>query len=320
MTVAVLGGGAFGTALAIALSHTGSVQLWARSPAQASAMAGQRENAAYLPGCTLPAELAVTSDLDDIAGADVLLLAIPMQHLGAFAEEHASFLDGKTLVACCKGMDLRTGAGPVEILAQHCPGSVHALLTGPSFAGDIAKGLPTGLTLACADADRGQKLQERLSTPTLRLYRTTDVIGATLGGALKNVMAIACGATMGAGLGESARASILTRGFAEMQRLAQHRGAEPATLAGLSGFGDLVLTCTSTQSRNYRFGMSIGEGVAFDPAVTVEGAATARAAARLAEREGLDLPITSAVAGLVEKRLDVAQAMDALLSRSLKEE
>ncbi|WP_299672515.1 NAD(P)H-dependent glycerol-3-phosphate dehydrogenase [uncultured Roseobacter sp.] len=320
MKVAVLGGGAFGTALAIALSQTGPIQLWARSRTQADAMARQRENAAYLPGCALPPELTVTPDLQAAVGADVILLAIPMQTLGSFAEEAAALLDGKTLVACCKGMDLQTGAGPVETLAHHCPTSSHALLTGPSFARDIANGLPTGLTLACTDEDLGETLQARLSTPTLRIYRTTDVTGATLGGALKNVMAIACGATMGAGLGESARASILTRGFAEMQRLAQHKGADPATLAGLSGFGDLVLTCTSPQSRNYRFGVSIGDGTAFDPSVTVEGAATARAAAALAEREGLDLPITSAVAGLVEKRLDVAQAMEALLSRSLKEE
>ncbi|MCV3269977.1 NAD(P)H-dependent glycerol-3-phosphate dehydrogenase [Roseobacter sinensis] len=320
MSVAVLGGGAFGTALAVALSQRGPVTLWCRAPAQADDMANRRVNERYLPGCTLPADLTITADLTAAADAKILLLAVPMQQLGRFARDEASHLDGKILVACCKGMDLRSGAGPVETLAQHCPTARVALLTGPSFARDIARGLPTGLTLACADAGLGETLQHQLATPALRLYRTTDVIGATLGGALKNVMAIACGATIGAGLGESARASILTRGFAEMQRLALLKGAVPQTLAGLSGFGDLVLTCTSEQSRNYRFGLAIGRDEAFDASMTVEGAATAQAAARLAQREGIDLPITSAVAGLVEKRLDVAQAMDALLSRTLKEE
>lgn len=320
MTLAVLGAGAFGTALAIALSQRGPLCLWARSGEQAQDMDAQRENARYLPGRTLPAQLHVTSDLRAAGDAEVLLLAVPMQQLSQFAQQNTGLFDGKTLVACCKGMDLGTGDGPVETLRVQCPGARHALLTGPSFAQDIAAGLPTGLTLASRDAELGRALQDRLSTATLRLYRTTDVVGATLGGALKNVMAIACGATMGAGLGESARASLLTRGFAEMRRLALHMGADPMTLAGLSGFGDLVLTCTSAQSRNYRFGVSLGQGLTFDPAVTVEGAATARAAAQLAAREGLDLPITSAVAGLVEKRLDVADAMEALLSRRLKEE
>jgi glycerol-3-phosphate dehydrogenase (NAD(P)+) len=194
------------------------------------------------------------------------------------------------------------------------------VLTGPGFAGDLAAGLPTALTLACADEAEGARLQAALSTRALRLYRTTDVAGAELGGALKNVIAIAAGAAMGAGLGLSARAAIVTRGQAEMVRLAVALGGRAETLAGLSGLGDLVLTCTSERSRNTRFGMALARGEAVDPAVTVEGAATALAAARLAAATGVDMPITATVAALVEGRTTLAQAMADLLSRPLTTE
>lgn len=318
MTVAVLGAGAFGTALAIALGRSQEVSLWARDADQAADMRIQRENRRRLPGCALPDSVRVTTVLE--GPADVLLLALPMQKLRRFLDTHGAALKGKTLVACCKGMELGTGLGPADLMQALCPDSPLAILTGPSFAQDIAKGLPTALTLACADGERGASLQRQLSNETLRLYRTTDVVGASLGGAVKNVVAIACGVAMGAGLGESARAALMTRGNAEMQRLAAHKGADPATLSGLSGFGDLVLTCTSMQSRNYGFGRSIGAGTAFDPTTTVEGAATARALAGYAQNAGLDMPISTTVAALVEKRLDVRDAISALLSRSLKEE
>lgn len=320
MTVAVAGAGAFGTALAITLSQQLPVMLWARNADHAAAMKSERMNSSRLPGCVFPDQLTVTSDLSDVSKADVVLLAVPLQQLRSFLESAANHLKGKPLVACCKGIELDTGNGPLDIILSVLPEAPAALLTGPSFAKDIASGLPTALTLACIDSSMCKTLQELLSTPTLRLYRTTDTIGATLGGALKNVVAIACGAAMGAGLGESARAALMTRGNAEMQRLAAQRGADPATLSGLSGFGDLVLTCTSEQSRNYRYGVSIGGRTAFDPTTTVEGAATARALAAEADRDGLDLPITKAVAALVENRLDVSEAISALLSRSLKEE
>ena len=200
------------------------------------------------------------------------------------------------------------------------PSARLSLLTGPSFATDIAAGLPTALAIACADADAGAQLQSDLTTSTLRLYRTTDMIGAETGGALKNVMAIACGAVIGAGLGDSARAALMTRGFAEMQRFALSKGAEPETLAGLSGFGDLALTCTSGQSRNYRLGLSIGRGETFDPTVTVEGAATARAMNDEAIRLGLDMPITRCVVALLDGKMKITDAMAHLLSRPLKEE
>jgi glycerol-3-phosphate dehydrogenase (NAD(P)+) len=320
MTVGVLGAGAFGTAVAITLAQKMPVTLWARDPGQAAQMAASRVNSARLDECPFPDALTVTSDLSDAAAADVLLIAVPMQQLRDFLTEAQPCVSAKRLVACCKGIELKTGLGPLDIMQELCPTARAALLTGPSFAQEIARGLPTALTLACADPGDGAALQQRLSTPTLRLYRTTDTIGASLGGALKNVVAIACGAAMGAGLGHSARAALMTRGNAEMQRLAVDRGARAETLSGLSGFGDLVLTCTSDQSRNYRFGLSIGAGESFDPATTVEGVATARALDAQARADNLDLPIVKAVAGLVEKRLDVTEAMSALLSRSLKEE
>ena len=320
MSVGVLGAGAFGTALAISLGQAAPVILWARDAQQAQQMQRSRENAARLPGFEIPAPVTVTSNLIDLDDCDVLLLAVPAQKLRAFLHSASDRFVGKTLVACCKGIELETGMGPVDIAHEICPQSAHAILTGPSFANDIAKGLPTALTLACADADRARQLQQELSNSTLRLYRTADVTGAQLGGALKNVIAIACGAAIGAHLGDSARAALMTRGNAEMQRYAQFKGADPATLSGLSGFGDLVLTCTSNLSRNYRFGLALGAGEPFDPTTTVEGAATACALAREAREQTLDMPIASVVAALVENRLDVADAMATLLSRSLKEE
>lgn len=317
MSVAVLGAGAFGTALAISLSRNGPVTLWARDAAD---MAKQRENTARLAGCPFPDALFVTGDLAYATTADTLLIAVPTQKLRGFLSANATALAGKSLVACCKGIEISTGTGPVSVIADVIPTAVPAILTGPSFARDIARGLPTALTLACTDDEIGKHLQQRLSTANLRLYRTTDTSGAELGGALKNVIAIACGTAMGAGLGESARAALMTRGFAEMQRLAAHLRADPQTLAGLSGFGDLTLTCTSQQSRNYSLGMSMGQGTPFDPGTTVEGAATAQAVHQLAQDNALDLPITAAVAGLLENRLDVATAMRGLLARPLKEE
>jgi len=317
MSVSVLGAGAFGTALAISLARKAPVTLWARDLGD---MAERRENTKRLPRCAFPQKLTVTDDLGTAAQADILLLAVPMQRLREVLEAHAKTFAGKHLVACCKGIELRSGVGPVTVITQTIPDATAAILTGPSFAADIARGLPTALTLACADADAGAYLQEELTTDNLRLYRTTDTIGAELGGALKNVIAIASGAAIGAGLGESARAALMTRGYAEMQRLAAHLKAEPTTLAGLSGFGDLTLTCTSEQSRNYRLGQSLGAGHAFDAGTTVEGAATARAVDALARDAALDMPITRAVAGLLDQKLDVASAMKSLLTRPLKEE
>lgn len=317
MSVSVLGGGAFGTALAISLAQGAPVTLWARA---AGDMEQSRENTKRLPGCPFPTALEITSDLKKATTADTLLLALPLQKLRSFLQDHEDLFSHKTLVACCKGIELNTGCGPVTVISETVANATPAILTGPSFAADIARGLPTALTLACTDEATGRTLQRTLTTLNLRLYRTTDTTGAELGGALKNVIAIACGAAIGRGLGESARAALMTRGYAEMQRLAAHLHADPATLSGLSGFGDLTLTCTSSQSRNYALGLSLGTGTTFDPNTTVEGAATAQAVNALAKEHGLDMPITAAVAGLLDNRLDVDDAMQSLLTRPLKEE
>ena len=320
MSVAVIGAGAFGTALAISLARKAPTTLWCRDETHAAEMQASRENTRRLPKAPLPASLTVTSDNDCFEAHDVILLAVPMQKMRSFLAQHRAALATKTLVACCKGIELDTGLGPVSVLREAAPEATAALMTGPSFAADIARGLPTALTLACDPDETGKTLQSSLSTDNLRLYRTTDLVGAEIGGALKNVIAIACGAVIGAQLGDSARAALMTRGYAEMQRLALARGARPETLAGLSGFGDLTLTCGSEQSRNFRLGLSLGRGEVFDPSITVEGAATARATAKAAQMMGLEMPITQTVTNLLDQRLTIADAADQLLKRPLKEE
>lgn len=314
MSIAVLGAGSFGTALAVALARAGKpVTLWARDAAAIAQMRQTRKQDAKLQGVTLPDSLNLS---DDLAGMtfDTALLAVPMQKLAGFLQEHGQTLNGHALVACCKGIDLTSLEGPTHVIKRICPDASASVLTGPSFAADIARGLPTALTLACAENNQGKRLQALLGTDTLRLYRTTDTIGAELGGALKNVIAIACGAAIGAGLGESARAALMTRGYAEMQRLAAHLGAQPETLAGLSGFGDLALTCTSEQSRNFRYGRSLVTGDEMT-GLTVEGATTAGAALALSQSAGIDMPITAVVTALVAGQMDVTKAMQTLLNR-----
>jgi len=294
--ISVLGAGAFGTALAISLAQSGrKVTLWARSAEAATAMQKQRENALRLPGKPFPEPLNVTSDLAVATAAPILLLAVPMQQL-------------------------ETGRGPIAVLEDTAPDATVAILSGPSFAVDIADGLPTALTLATRDKAVAVALQTRLSTDNIRLYTSLDPVGVEFGGALKNVIAIACGLAIGAGFGESARAALMTRGFAEMQRLAVKQGADPMTLAGLSGFGDLVLTCTSEKSRNYSHGLKLGRGVEIDPSVTVEGVATAKAVAHLSATLGVDMPITTAVTQILNGNLSISETVELLLSRPLKRE
>jgi glycerol-3-phosphate dehydrogenase (NAD(P)+) len=310
--IGIIGAGAFGGALAITLGQKSDVILWGRGQTGRSLP--------RLPNAVLPEKVTIARDLAQLAPAQTILLALPAQAMGRFLADHAWQLEGRNLVACCKGVDLTSGLGPTGVIASHCPNAQAAILTGPSFAADIAAGLPTALTLACTDDAVGKALQHQLSTDVLRLYRTTDVVGAEFGGALKNVIAIAAGVVMGAGLGESARAALMTRGFAEMQRLALHQGARLETLWGLSGFGDLVLTCTSAQSRNFRFGTALGAGAAFDTGVTVEGVATAQAVATLAQTIGMDMPVTQMVAALTTQKTTLGDAIRALMSRPLKPE
>jgi len=320
--IGVVGAGAFGTALAIALGRQGrEVRLWARDPRDVSELRQSRASR-RLGGAMLPENVSVTADLADLKDANTVLLATPMQALGGFLAQHGPALTTEHLVACCKGLDLATRAGPTALIRQACPDAQAMILTGPSFAADIAHGQATALTLGCGSDDAGRGVQQALSGHILRLYRNTDVIGAELGGALKNVIAIAAGIVIGAGLGESARAALMTRGFAEMVRFATRLGARPETLMGLSGFGDLVLTCTSDQSRNFRHGMALGQGAAPDSTQTVEGVATAQAIVQQARHLGAlqDIPVTDMIAQVTLGKIAVPTAIQTLMSRPLKEE
>lgn len=313
MTISVLGAGAFGTSLAIALSRDGAdVTLYARDHKAAEAMQSTRSTNDRLPGHALPDSLTVTSDLISVQSS-ICLLAIPTQKLRGFLE--TSPLNSEFIVACCKGIDRQTGLGPVDTIRSIYPDACAAILTGPSFAVDIARGLPTALTLATDIEENAAMLQNALTRPALRLYRSTDVIGAELGGALKNVIALAAGMATGAGLGDSARASVIARGFAELSRYAAAKGALSETIQGLSGLGDLVLSCTSDKSRNYLAGQAYGQGKSPDPGMTVEGAATAQAVAKAAREMNIDMPLSQAVAAVVSAELDIQTAIQTLLLR-----
>jgi len=316
-SVAVIGAGAWGTALAMQAHRAGrTVTLWARR--HAATLAHSRENP-RLPGVTLPPEIAVVSDLPR---AELTLLAVPMQHLRAVA---ARLPPGGPVLCCAKGIEAGTLALPLEVLAQTQPGRACAVLTGPNFAAEIARGLPAAAVLA-ADADllRGAAIAA-LATAAFRLYGNDDPVGAQIGGAAKNVVAIAAGAVIGAGLGENARAALVTRGLAELGRLAAALGGRAETVAGLSGLGDLLLTCTSPQSRNFSFGVALGAGAAPADILAsrdgvVEGVATAPALVARALRAGAAVPVCAAVAAVVSGRITLDQAMTALLARPLRDE
>lgn len=312
MSVGVIGAGAFGTALAVAMASDGTrVQLWGRD---VTALRETGRNARYLPGLNLPANLTPTDDLGDLACMDCLLMVLPAQVTERFLKDHGADLPDVPLVLCAKGVT-RDG---LRLQSELVTGPEIAVLTGPGFAVEIAAGKPTALTLAARDG-LAEDLQARLSRPALRLYRTGDVVGAQLGGALKNVIAIAAGIAIGAGLGESARAAIMTRGFAEMRRLAAAMGADDRTLAGLSGLGDLALTCASEKSRNFAFGLALGRGRE-TAKTTTEGVATATAAVGLAARHGVEMPVAQAVASVLEGQADIGAAIGQLLARPLREE
>lgn len=316
--IGIVGAGAFGTALAVTLARGGArVALWTRDPDR-RAMLRQKRESQHLAGVRLDERITITDAVADLRASDAILIALPAQVLRAFLAGPGRPLLASPLIACCKGIDLVTLRGPVEVMRAAGARGVTGILSGPGFAADIARGLPTALTLACHGAD-GVELQERLSTPTLRLYRTQDVIGVELGGALKNVIAIAAGAVIGGGLGDSARAALVARGQAEISRLALALGARAETLGGLSGLGDLILTCTSEQSRNFRHGMALAQSEV-PPRATVEGVATATAALHLGERHGLDLPIARMVTRLVAGDIAVPEALQEFMERPLKEE
>ena len=318
MSIAVLGAGAFGTSLAIALAQGGEeIALWCRDKGLSAKMQSDRVSAGRLAGYPLPDKLTVTSD-PSAFDSTICLIAVPTQSLPAFLTEMPNSVGA--LVACCKGIDQKTGLGPVETIQNAHPDARAAILTGPSFAVDIAQGLPTALLIAADGPGTAEALQNALTRPALRLYRSTDTIGAELGGALKNVIALAAGITTGAKLGDSARAALIARGFAEISRIASAKGADLETIHGLAGLGDLILTCSSEKSRNYSAGIALGRGKKPDPNTTIEGIATAQVVAKEARETGLDLPIIEAVAAVVAGELKIDAAIQALMSRPLGEE
>jgi glycerol-3-phosphate dehydrogenase (NAD(P)+) len=318
--IGVIGAGAFGTALASVLASGGNtVTLWGRNAEQMQRI-DKMHQTPYLPEITLPDGLRGTCDLSDLSGSDIVLMVVPAQATRSVLQAENFAAINCPILMCAKGIELESGLSQTDILKQELPQCVTGAISGPGFAGEIANGKPTALTLGVENADLGAKLQKMLSTPTMRMYLSDDLKGVQLGGALKNVYAIACGIVRGAGLGESAQAALLTRGFAELTTLATKMGAKPETLSGLSGFGDLVLSCTSPQSRNYSFGYQVGTVADFGQTKTVEGIATALAVGALADQYKVEMPICAAVSAVLQKQLSVQDALRQLMSRPLKRE
>jgi len=316
MKISIAGAGAFGSAIASVFAKGGhSIKLF--SPTNFKELCATRVPR-KLGNIKLPAEIDIVSSLEKNEKNEYLFLAVPTQNLASFCKENKSFLTDRPLIACCKGVDQETGLRPSEILSEHS--SKVAVMSGPSFAVDISKGMPTALVLASAEPGFLRKLQSDISMHNFRLYRTSDVVGVELGGALKNIIAIACGIAIGAKQGDSARAALMTRGFSEMIAFAKAHGAKEKTLAGLSGLGDLSLTCNSEKSRNFVFGVSLGCQKPFNKNTTVEGVATAFAVSQKARSLGLEMPITSSVSALVEGSASIEEVINSLLSRPTKEE
>jgi glycerol-3-phosphate dehydrogenase (NAD(P)+) len=326
-TAGVIGAGAWGTALAQVAGWAGlDVLLQAREPDVVESIRARQVNEAFLPGITLDDHVKVTSELADLASCDVILAVPPAQHmrstLTAFAAHHRA---GVPVVLCSKGIERGSLKLMTDVLAETLPAAPAAVLSGPSFAAEVARGLPSAVTLACADEALGESLMETLSAPAFRPYLATDLVGAEVGGAIKNVLAIACGMSEGRGLGRSAHAALITRGFAEMTRMGVALGGQAETVAGLCGLGDLVLTCSSPQSRNMSLGLALGQGQSVEQALAgkrsvAEGYESAPAVRELAAKMGVDMPISLAVAALLAGETTVGDVIEDLLSRPLKAE
>lgn len=315
--IGVIGGGAWGTALACVAAARGPVSLWAREADVVTSIDAGRGNPIFLPGIALPHSLRAFENHDALAPCDALIIAVPVQHLRTTLE--AADLNARPLLLCAKGIEAGTAITPVEIAAEIAAAAPRAVLSGPSFAAEVARGLPTALTLACRDPALGAAWTARLGAPAFRLYASDDVTGVEVGGAVKNVIAVAAGVVIGRGLGENARAALIARGLAEMIRYARARGGRAETLMGLSGLGDLVLTCGSTASRNMALGMALGEGSTVKDALArtrgvAEGAATAPVLAADARARDVTMPIAEAVADLLEGA-GVAGVVERLLAR-----
>ena len=327
MRISVLGAGAWGTALALRLAAHTSVILWTRSTEHAEEMVRQRENRRYLPGHVLPIGLSVSSDLGvACAGAELLVAAVPSNAFRSLASALAGTGITTPIIWLCKGLETGSRKLPHAVLAEAWPDHPPAgVLSGPSFAQEVARGLPAALTIASADAEFARRVARELHDPKLRLYASTDVIGVELGGAVKNVIAIAAGISDGLGFGLNARAALVTRGLAELTRLGLKMGGRPETCMGLSGMGDLILTCTGDLSRNRQLGLRLAAGENLTDALrelghVAEGATTALEVAELARENAIDMPITEAVALILKQEMPAREAVAALLARDLKDE
>ncbi|PZN94683.1 MAG: glycerol-3-phosphate dehydrogenase [Hyphomicrobiales bacterium] len=323
-TIGVVGAGAYGAALALAAARAGrEVVLWARDEATATSIRATR-TVPRLPGIALPDTVSATSRLDELARADALLVTIPTQNLRQVCGALSSVLpSGFPVVSAAKGIEQATGLFTTQVIAQVWPGAVPAILSGPSFAIDIGRGLPTAVTLAAENAGLAQALAEALSSPAFRIYHSADPRGVEIGGAAKNVLAIAAGIAIGLGYGESARAALVARGFSELRRFGEAHGAQGETLMGLSGLGDVVLSCASPQSRNFAFGLALGQGKNVADAAggqLAEGAFTASILARMARARGIEMPIAEAVEGIIAGTSGVREAVTGLLTRPLRAE
>lgn len=325
MTIGVIGGGAWGTALAQVAAQGGTqpVRLWAREPEVADGINERRTNDAFLPGIRLATSIRATSDVSDLRGCSAVLVVSPAQYLREALR--TAQLGSVPLILCAKGIEAGTGLLMSEVARETCPAASLAVLSGPTFAHEVAQGLPTAVTLASEDAAFADALCDRLAQPNFRPYLSNDMIGAEIGGAVKNVLAIACGVVEGAGLGQNARAALIARGFAEMTRFGLARGARLETLTGLSGLGDLVLTCSSTSSRNFSLGKGLGEGrraaeLLADRRTVAEGAFTAPVLREAARKAGVEMPVVEAVCDLLEETAGVRDIIAALLSRPIRAE
>ncbi len=327
LTIAVVGAGAWGSALAhVCCRADHKVLLWGRDAELVASINTRHENPTYLPGIPLDAEIKATSRLADLAAARLCLLVVPAQALREVAEELAGVLGADVpVVLCAKGIEAETNLLVTEVAAEALPGRPLAVLSGPTFAAEVARGLPTAVTLASEDRDLAARLVVTLGSRSFRPYLSDDPLGAEIAGAVKNVLAIACGIVAGRQLGDNARAALITRGLAEMSRLVFAHGGKPETLMGLAGLGDLTLTCTATQSRNYSFGVALGEGQSLDAALAasrgvVEGRFTAAASVAMAERFGVEMPICAAVDAVVNQGAELEGTIAALMSRPFKAE
>lgn len=321
-TVGVVGAGAWGTALAIAARRAGrDVRIWARDEAVAEAIGRRHENPLYLPDVTIDTGIAATTDLATVADADIVLLVTPAQHLREIVRGLAPHLSRETpLVICSKGVEQESGALMSDVLRDAAPAAPTAVLSGPTFAIELARDLPTAATLASADPELARRLASEIGSRTFRLYHSGDLVGVQIGGAVKNVIAIAAGVVEGRALGDNARAALVTRGLAEIGRLAAALGGESRTLMGLAGLGDLMLTCSARQSRNFSLGIALGEGRSLAEVMSyrhsvAEGVHTARSVVTLAARVGVEMPICSAVDAVLHSGADIATAIGALLAR-----